>query len=152
MGPVDSGEDDIISEINLTPLVDVSLVLVIIFMVVAPFFSQILKPLTLPNSASATLTEQNTIKVSIFPDGTLAVGPALVQPEQMNAALQKEIASGKQPWVVVRAGTEVASGRVMDTVKEIKKYGIERVAFAAQPKAAIPAAEAESASLPSEAP
>lgn len=141
MGPIDAGEDDIISEINLTPLVDVSLVLVIIFMVVAPFFSQILKPLTLPNAASATLSEQNTIKVSIFPDGTLAVGPSLIQPEQLDPALRREIAAGKNPWVIVRAGADVASGRVMDTVKEIKKYGIERVAFAAQPKSMVSTGE-----------
>lgn len=131
----DNMEEDIISEINLTPLVDVSLVLVIIFMVVAPFVTHILKPLQLPHCVNASLSEQNSIKVSVFPDGTLAVGPNLVKREQLESALQQEIASGKNPWVMLRAGMMVSHGRVMDIVGAIKKAGIKRIGFAAKPKA-----------------
>jgi len=56
MVQVDLGDEDIISEINLTPLVDVSLVLVIIFIVVAPFLTNVLKPLVLPSSSRAALS------------------------------------------------------------------------------------------------
>ncbi|HAM37018.1 MAG TPA: protein TolR [Elusimicrobia bacterium] len=145
MVQVDLGDEDIISEINLTPLVDVSLVLVIIFMVVAPFFSQILKPLLLPASSRATLSEQNCVKVSIFPDGTLAVGAALIAEAKLAEALQLELTLGKRPWALVRAGTDVSSGRVMDIVKELKRAGIERIAFAAQPKAIESPGPAEAA-------
>ncbi|OGR88233.1 MAG: hypothetical protein A3J74_08190 [Elusimicrobia bacterium RIFCSPHIGHO2_02_FULL_57_9] len=136
MVPLDFPEDNAITEINMTPLVDVSLVLVIIFMVVVPFFSHIIKPMTLPSASRAAMTERNSISVSVFPDGDLAVGSSLIAgPEQLVGAIAQEIASGKAPWVMVRAGNDVAHGRVMDIIKTIKKAKIERVGFAVQPKA-----------------
>ena len=127
-------EDEIIAEINMTPLVDVSLVLVIIFMIVAPFMSNVLKPLNLPTSARAALSEQEAVKVSIFPDGQLAVGPDMIERAQLESAIQKQISEGKRPWVLIRAGAEVNHGKVMEIVKVVKALKIERLAFAANPK------------------
>ena len=132
----DALDAEIISEINLTPLVDVSLVLVIIFMVVAPLFSNILKPLLLPAAANAGLTESNAIKVSIFPDGMLAVGPTVVPESDVADAVKKEIASGRPPWVLVRAGTDVPHGRVMDVVRSVQRAGAQRIGFAVQSRTA----------------
>mgnify|MGYP001582467655 CR=1 FL=1 len=132
----DIADDDIIADINMTPLVDVSLVLVIIFMIISPFLSNILKPIILPTSRQSLLTEQNTIKVSIFPDGQLGVGPRIVNEADLESAIGKELAAGKKPWVLVRAGAEVSHGRVMSVVKTIKKQKIERVAFATRPRIA----------------
>ena len=128
-------DEDIIAEINVTPLVDISLVLVIIFMIVAPFLSQILKPLQLPKSSKAAITEANSIKISVFPDGTLAVGSSMIGLGELPGRLKQEIASGKNPWALVRAGMEVPHGQVMQIVKIVKEAGIQRIAFAAQPKA-----------------
>lgn len=122
----------------MTPLVDVSLVLVIIFMVVVPFFSHIIKPLMLPTSSRTAMTDRNSIPVSVFPDGELAVGSSLIGgPDQLAGALQHEISTGKSPWVMVRAGQEVPHGRVMDIVKAVKKAGIERIGFAVSPKGGL---------------
>ena len=134
MTPTHVADDEIIAEINMTPLVDISLVLVIIFMIISPFLANTLKPITLPYSAKAMLTDQNTIKVSIFPDGTVAVGPSLVTEQELTDAIGRELAAGKKPWILVRAGAEVSHGRVMDVVKIIKKQKIERLAFAARSK------------------
>lgn len=129
-------DEEMITEINLTPLVDVSLVLVIIFMVVAPLFTNILKPLLLPAAANAGLTESNSIKISIFLDGMLAVGPTIVPASGVTGAIQKEIASGRPPWVLVRAATEVPHGRVMDVIQSVKRGGALRVGFAVQGRTA----------------
>lgn len=127
----DSGpEESIIAEINLTPLVDVSLVLVIIFMVVAPLFSTMLKSLPLPAARQAALTEANTINVSLFSDGTVAVGPREVRAERLRPELVKLIAAGRPPWVVVRAGADVPYGRVMDVLDRVESSGIKRIGFA----------------------
>jgi biopolymer transport protein ExbD len=126
-------DDDIIAEINLTPLVDVSLVLVIIFMVVAPMFSKILKPLILPSASRASITESTAINISLFPDGTLAVGSNIVEMGRLAEAVQKEMDSGHPPWALVRAGTSVPHGRVMDVVRKAKQSGVQRIAFATQP-------------------
>lgn len=128
-----ASDDDIISEINVTPLVDVALVLVIIFMVVAPFLSQILKPLTLPQANRTAMTEQNTIKVSLFPDKTIAVGAQLVEINELAQKIKDEMNAGKPKWVVLRAGHEIPHGDVMRIMKIIKETGAERVGFAANP-------------------
>lgn len=128
-----SSEDELIAEINVTPLVDVALVLVIIFMVVAPFLSQILKPLTLPNASRTAMSEQNTIKVSLFPDNTMAVGAQLVPINELAQKIKDEMANGKPPWVILRAGAEIPHGDVMRIMKIIKETGAQRVAFAANP-------------------
>ena len=128
-------DEDIIAEINVTPLVDVCLVLVIIFMVIAPFVTQILKPLSLPTAQRTGMTEQNTIKVSLFPDGTLAVGATLISIGELSAKLKEEQNSGKPPWVIIRAGAEIAHRDVMNVMKIVKEFGAERVAFAANPGA-----------------
>lgn len=134
MAKNDLSEDSIISEINMTPLVDVSLVLVIIFMLIAPFLSQLLKPMILPTARQATLNDQNTVKVSIFTDGTLAVNATVVKEENMGELILKEITKGKSPWALVRADTDVPYEKVMTILQLVKKAGIERVAFATKPE------------------
>ncbi|MBI4375189.1 MAG: biopolymer transporter ExbD [Elusimicrobia bacterium] len=134
MALVETDRDEMITEINLTPLVDVCLVLVIIFMIVAPLFSRVLKPLILPGSTQAKLTEKNSIKVSVFPDGKIAVGPDFVAQSELAAALKKQIEAGAPPWALVRAGADVPHGRVMDVIRTVKEAGVSRLAFAAQPK------------------
>jgi len=132
----DLPEDSIIAEINMTPLVDVSLVLVIIFMVIAPFFSNLLKQLVLPAAASVSLNDQNSMKISIFTDGTLAVNANVVDESEMGGAILNEIGRTRSPWVIVRADSKVRHGRVMEIVRLAKRSGVERVAFAITPKAA----------------
>jgi biopolymer transport protein ExbD len=123
-------DDEMIAEINLTPLVDVSLVLVIIFMIVAPLFSNILKPLMLPVAEKTTMSESNSINVSVFSDGVLAVGPNVVQQAQLLDAVKKEIALGRPPWILIRAGADVSHGRVMEILEVVKQSGAKRIGFA----------------------
>lgn len=126
-------EESIISEINMTPLVDVSLVLVIIFMLIAPFLSRLLKPMTLPPAKQASLNDQNTVKISIFTDGTLAINAEVVKEADLGEQILKEITRGKSPWALVRADTEVPYEKVLVILHLIKKSGIERIAFATRP-------------------
>lgn len=134
MSVSDIPEDSIISEINMTPLVDISLVLVIIFMVIAPFFSHLLKQITLPTAGTASLNDQNSIKISVFEDGTLAVNTTVVKESEMGGAILAEIGRVRSPWLIMRADGKVRHGRVMEIVRLAKKSGVERVAFAVTPK------------------
>ncbi|HAH31675.1 MAG TPA: biopolymer transporter ExbD [Elusimicrobia bacterium] len=129
----DLPDESIISEINMTPLVDVSLVLVIIFMLIAPFLTRLLKPMQLPPSKQASLNDQNTVKISIFKDGTLAVNTDVVDESALGERILKEITKGKSPWALVRADTEIPYEKVTVILQLIKKAGIERVAFATRP-------------------
>jgi len=118
----------------MTPLVDISLVLVIIFMLIAPFLSSLVKPMKLPPARRASLNDQNTVKVSIFKDGTLAVNASVVKEADLGGVILKEITKGKSPWALVRADTEIPYERVMSIMQLIKKAGIERIAFATRPE------------------
>ena len=133
----DIRDNVIIAEINLTPLVDVSLVLVIILMVSAPLFAHLFKPLLLPTADHAILSEANAITVSVFPEGTLAVGPVMVTESRLAKEVARQIASGRRPWALVRAGASVPHGRVMDILRIIKS-GIQRIGFAARRQASGP--------------
>lgn len=134
MSVSDIDSEDPIVDINLTPLVDVSLVLVIIFMVVAPFCSNVIKPMTLPSSRKSSLYAQDSIKVSLFPDGNLAVGPEFIPRERLVETLRGELASGKPSVALVRAGTDVPHGEVMEVLHAVKQAGVQRIAFAVHPK------------------
>ncbi len=52
----------------------------------------------------------------------------------MGPAILNEVANGKSPWVLVRAGVDIPYGRVMAIVKMVKKSGVSRIAFATRPK------------------
>lgn len=135
MPPIDFPDDEILTGINVTPLVDVSLVLVIIFMVIAPFVPQLLKPIHLPSSYNAALTEADCIKVSLFSDGRIAVDTDFVSRESLEEAVKSKIASGHAPWVIIRAGSEASHGSVMQIVDIVKRAGAQRIAFAVQSQA-----------------
>jgi biopolymer transport protein ExbD len=128
-------DDTVIAEINLTPLVDVSLVLVIIFMVSAPLFSHLFKPLVLPVSGHSALTEANSITISVFPEGALAVGPVNVSEQSLAEEVARQIASGRPPWALVRADAGVTHGRVMDILRIVRGSGVQRVGFAVRREA-----------------
>ena len=129
-------DEEIISEINLTPLVDVALVLVIIFMIVAPFFSKVLQPLLLPRSASAQLSQTQHATVSILPNLKIAAGERFVSLSEASSAIREEIRKQQTPWVVLRAGEGVPHGMVLDLLGMSKDAGAKRVAFATHPKEA----------------
>lgn len=133
MAKNDLPADNIISEINMTPLVDISLVLVIIFMLIAPFLSRLLKPMTLPPARQASLNDQNTVKISIFSDGTLAINAEVVTEAELGPRVLKEITRGKSPWALIRADTDIPYEKVMVILQLVKKSGIERIAFATRP-------------------
>lgn len=128
-------EDDGITSINVTPLVDVSLVLVIIFMVTAPFFAKPLMDLTLPTAVTGDAEGRENITVSISPKYGFAINDQSVESSQMLLPeLEKKIRDTGYTFIIIRADEQVPHGTVLEVMDIAKMAGANHVAFATEQK------------------
>ena len=120
------------AEINVTPLVDVMLVLLIIFMVTAPLLVAGV-PVDLPESRAGALDQQaEPVQVSIDGEGQLTIDETPVTDAQLPAQLAR-IAAEPQPAegrrIYLRADRSLDYGRVMRVMGELNRAGLNRVAL-----------------------
>jgi biopolymer transport protein TolR len=129
------------AEINVTPLVDVMLVLLIIFMVTAPMMTSGVQ-VDLPESkAEALAQEQDPIAVTIDPAGTIYVNDAPVAPEALGAMLAELKAASTEeggPRVHLRADQTLNYGQVIAVMGELNRAGLRRVALVSISQGATP--------------
>ncbi len=122
------------SEINVTPFVDVMLVLLIIFMVTAPLMRQGLD-VNLPEAKGKALPEEQRIDITITKQGAIELDGSTVTIEQLGRKLQAMKAG--QPNVFLRADKDVSYGVVAEVMGEIKSAGLERLGMVTEPKQAL---------------
>jgi len=120
------------AEINVTPMVDVMLVLLIIFMVTAPLLVAGV-PVDLPDSKAGALDqEQKPVQISIDPAGAIFVDEAPVAVADLPARLQqiaRESPAEGGPRIFLRADKGLDYGRVMAVMGEINAAGLRKVAM-----------------------
>jgi biopolymer transport protein ExbD/biopolymer transport protein TolR len=128
------------SDINMTPLIDVMLVLLVIFMITAPLMTSNLK-LDLPKveGQPASQTPQ-ALALALGADGTLHVGEERIEPAALDARLQAAARQSPDTEVHLRADRAVPYGRVAELIGQIQKAGLNRIAFVTEPGAAASAA------------
>ena len=123
------------SDINVTPLVDVCLVLLIIFMVVTPMLQKGV-PVNLPvtEDPEKTPDTEKQLQISLKADGSVYVGPNVVRKDQVESLL-KDI-QGRTPdrEVAVKGDRQVKYGDVIDVLKACRDVGFNDVGLIAQPK------------------
>lgn len=146
-----AGEDDLderpFAEINITPLVDVVLVLLVIFMMAAPLMMQGV-PIELPKTGGASLGSPATpLIASLSRNGTLHLGSETVSLDDLPARLQSLRASEGDVIVYVKADRAVAYGDVMDVIGRFGAGGFSRVSLLSQPLASS-SPESEPAAKP----
>jgi biopolymer transport protein ExbD len=126
-------------EINVTPFIDVILVLLIIFMVAAPL-STVDLPINLPSAtAIAEKKPDKPIFVSIKPDLSLAIGETPVKRSELVRTLDGTDGAGKDNFVFIRADRAVPYGEMIDVLEILRAGGyakIKLVALEALPNAA----------------
>jgi TonB system transport protein ExbD (group 1) len=116
-------------EINVTPFIDVMLVLMIIFMIAAPLATVEL-PLDLPVSTAApTAPEPDPVVLSVQPDLTLALGETKIGRDQLGAELEKVTKGNKNTRIYLRADKKVAYGDLIDVMDAMRKAGYLKVAL-----------------------
>lgn len=125
----DAGSRGSMSQINVTPLVDVMLVLLVIFMVTAPILQQGVK-VELPHADVGTLTgEENQIVISIVRAGEVFVDEDVVSGDELIPLLRSRAAEKQdsQPPIYIRADRRLSYGEVMRVMAEIHEAGFRRV-------------------------
>jgi biopolymer transport protein TolR len=122
-----------INEINMTPFIDVMLVLLIIFMVAAPLMSGGV-PLDLPKTSAAPLNvDAKPITLSIKATGQVFLGEAEVRDDEIAARLNATAKSGPDERVFVRGDKKVDYGRVAQVMSVVTGAGFKRVALVTEP-------------------
>lgn len=120
------------SQINVTPLVDVMLVLLVIFMVTAPILQQGVA-VDLPEARAGSLAgREEQLVVSVTSDGSLYLNDEEVSAAELDARLQSVAAQRPDGQVFVRADKSVPYGAVVEVMAAIKDAGIRRVGMVTQ--------------------
>ena len=131
------------SDINMTPLIDVMLVLLVIFMITAPLMTSSLK-LDLPRSDAASPSETpKFLAVAITPDGALFLGDEKLAPDAFSARVADAARQTPDIEVQLRADKRTLYGQVAELIGRLQKAGLNRIAFVTE---APPAAAAEAPS------
>lgn len=121
-----------LAEINVTPLVDVMLVLLIISMVAAPMLQRGM-PLELPATETAVEIEEARVVVSVDRDGRIRVNDRPVPPDLLEARMKALAAREPGETVFLRADRLLAYGEVLYVMDRIRKAGVTRIALVTVP-------------------
>ncbi len=123
------------SEINVTPLVDVCLVLLIIFMVVTPMLQKGV-PVNLPMTEDPEKTpdSEKQLLISVKADGSVYLGSTVVRKEQIQSELETIHQRTPDREIAVKGDKLVKYGAVLDVLKACREVGFNNVGLIAQPK------------------
>ncbi len=123
------------ADINMTPFIDVMLVLLIIFMVAAPLLT-VGVPLDLPQTRAAPLNiDRQPVTVSINERGQIFLGETELRDDNLVASLQTAAKQGPEERIYVRAHKKVDYGRVAQIMATITQAGYKKVALVTEPDA-----------------
>ena len=130
----EAGEDRYapLAEINVTPMVDVMLVLLVIFMVTAPLLT-VSVPLDLPKSAATTVTEPNKpVVISLNHDGEMFIGSDRIDAEDLEQRLAGLAAKDSSRIVYIRGDQTISYAQLMDVLGLVNRAGFSKVSLVAE--------------------
>ena len=135
-GGAPQDNDEEITGINVTPLVDIVLVLLIIFMVTANFIVRETVEVDLPRAANGGETVQGLVNVVIDKDGKLFFDGAEVAEDELSRKVTEAVAKDKDTRAIISADQALPYGRVMRLIDVVKGQGIAKFALNIQKDAA----------------
>jgi len=125
-------ERRLLAEINVTSLVDVTIVLLIMFMIIAPI-SQGGIEVRVPQTESAALPSSEAILISVDADGRVYIDRTEVRPEALGDVLEQVRQSRGLARVYLRADEGNTYGRVMEVMGQLQQAGFENVGLVTEP-------------------
>jgi biopolymer transport protein ExbD len=128
-GGGDTQDDESITGINVTPLVDITLVLLIIFMVTATYIVKETIEVELPRAAHGGETVQRTFAVVITREGQLYVNGLLTDDAGLVAAVQKAKEQGEDVQAIIGADKAASHGSVTHVLDQLKGAGVVKFAI-----------------------
>ena len=129
--------DEVLSEINVTPLVDVMLVLVVIFILAAPMLAATLR-VQLPKAQAvvqqAAVNKSDALMIEVSPAGEIWIQGAVADDAAVQQQLEELGRRNPQAEVQLRADTSVPYGRVVQVMGWAHAAGLTRIGFVAEPE------------------
>ncbi|MDI6840650.1 MAG: biopolymer transporter ExbD [bacterium] len=122
-----------ISEMNITSLADISITILIIFIVTGTFLKSGIN-VNIPRTSAATAQKEEGIVVSITKEGRIFVEETQVSLSYFEKVLEAKISRARYPLVYLKADEGVPYGLVMEVIGRIKEIGIENLSLIAEPK------------------
>lgn len=122
-----------LSEINMTPLVDVMLVLLVIFLVTAPMLNSAIK-LDLPAEAASQISEEKTMTISVGRDGKYFLNDEEMSTSALDAQLKILAKENPKQQIHLRADVNVNYGKVSHVLAELQRVGLSNIGFITEPK------------------
>ncbi|MBE7710105.1 MAG: biopolymer transporter ExbD [Cyanobacteria bacterium SIG32] len=128
-----SKKGKLFTEINITPLTDIFLVLLIIMMVVAPTFQSMDNAITVPEINSGVAIEQDKAEVAITKDGLMYINGKQISSDQLTNELLAIKDTLEKPEVVVKADTQVRSSEIMKVMNAAQDAEYKKLIVAGEP-------------------
>lgn len=128
-----SGNKGLFTEINITPLTDIFLVLLIIMMVIAPMFQNIDNNIVLPSINSGLSVDEKEVTVAITKEAKFYVNSEPVNESQLSEKLASLIDTAKDKKVVVKADGKTKTKYIMSVMKAAQEAGYEKLTVAGEP-------------------
>ncbi len=128
----ESSDDDIVAEINITPLTDVFLVLLIIFMVTTSVVANQSKQVDLPGAEVSDTTPQG-VTVTVNANGEMLVNDVLTPDAELYTALEAALKDTREKLVILRGDKTVMLGRAVNILDMAQQAGATGIALATKP-------------------
>jgi biopolymer transport protein ExbD len=122
------------AEINMIPLIDVALVLLIIFMVISPILVESQLRVNLPKVTSAGKADEEPLKVEIAGDGSLAFNGKIVSREVLRDEMRRQLPPGHAASLLIQADKDVAFDSVVYVMDLAKQLKVEKLGVAVLPQ------------------
>ena len=118
----------IMGEINMVPFIDITLILLIIFMVMTPFIVQSQLNVDLPSASSVNkISEDNVIRIEIFKDGKILVMDKQVPLQGLTEELTLRLGRSHEKTILVQADKNVSIEKVVEVFDTAKKLGAAKL-------------------------
>ena len=125
-------DDGVVAEINITPLTDVFLVLLIIFMVTTSVVANQSKQVDLPGAEVSETTPQG-VTVTVLSDGSMLVNDQETSEAQLFAVLEKALADTREKLVILKGDKNVLLGKAVNILDVAQQAGATGIALATRP-------------------
>ena len=125
-------QSPVVARINVTPIIDVALVLVIILLITAPMITALSMEIDLPQARTRSIEDEVRISITLGRDGEVAVDEELVPREIMLPMVAERLsgARDKNVLLIVRADATTPHGTVKQVIQDLRTAGAKRIAVA----------------------
>lgn len=135
MGPARGmGKYHIQADINMIPLIDVALVLLIIFMVISPILVESQMRVNVPKVTTASHADETALKVEISADGQIAFQGKLISKDALRSTMSQFLPPGHKASLLIQADRDVSFNNVVFVMDVAKQLKIEKLGVAVLPE------------------